>query len=135
MILRRGETKNNPLNKTHKTDLYIHFDISLPCIYQPSTLDYIHIERVVSAYNDPPFLRAVYGRNIVECRRLIDRGEANVNGDIYQFCAYRTTWRERPWRRMRERHKIEFKHGKRIKPNKLKTKQAKDPKIYIYRCL
>ena len=29
----------------------------------------------------PPLIRAVYTKNIVECRRLIDTGEANVNGD------------------------------------------------------
>ena len=34
------------------------------------------------AANDwPPLIRAVDAKNIVECRRLIDTGEANVNGD------------------------------------------------------
>ena len=29
----------------------------------------------------PPLISAVLARNIVECRRLIDTGDANVNGD------------------------------------------------------
>ena len=29
----------------------------------------------------PPLIIAVQARNIVECRRLIERGEANVNAD------------------------------------------------------
>ena len=34
------------------------------------------------AANDyPPLISAVWDKNIVECRRLIDTGEANVNGD------------------------------------------------------
>ena len=35
----------------------------------------------MAANNDPPLIRAVWNNNIVECRRLIDTGEANVNGD------------------------------------------------------
>ena len=31
--------------------------------------------------NEPPLISAVLARNIVECRRLIDTGEGNVNGD------------------------------------------------------
>ena len=30
---------------------------------------------------NPPLIRAVEARNIVECRRLIETGEANVNKD------------------------------------------------------
>ena len=33
------------------------------------------------AANLPPLIRAVWDKNIVECRRLIDTGEANVNDD------------------------------------------------------
>ena len=33
------------------------------------------------AANDPPLISAVEAKNIVECKRLIDTGEANVNGD------------------------------------------------------
>ena len=33
----------------------------------------------MAANNNPPLISAVYARNIVECRRLIDTGEANVN--------------------------------------------------------
>ena len=40
----------------------------------------------MAAYNDrPPLISAVLARNIVECRRLIDTGEANVNGDRDQY--------------------------------------------------
>ena len=36
----------------------------------------------MAANNDePPLISAVWGRNIVECRRLIDTGEANLNED------------------------------------------------------
>ena len=35
----------------------------------------------MAANNDPPLISAVLAKNIVECRRLIDTGEANVNGD------------------------------------------------------
>ena len=35
----------------------------------------------MARYNDPPLLCAVWNKDIVECRRLIDTGEANVNGD------------------------------------------------------
>ena len=35
----------------------------------------------MAANNDPPLISAVDAENIVECRRLIDTGEANVNGD------------------------------------------------------
>ena len=35
----------------------------------------------MAANNRPPLLSAVLARNIVECRRLIDTGEANVNED------------------------------------------------------
>ena len=35
----------------------------------------------MAANNDPPLISAALARNIVECRRLIDTGEANVNGD------------------------------------------------------
>ena len=35
----------------------------------------------MAANNKPPLIRAVRDKNIVECRRLIDTGEANVNGD------------------------------------------------------
>ena len=37
------------------------------------------------AANDPPLISAVEAKNIVECRRLIDTGEANVNGDRTQY--------------------------------------------------
>ena len=38
----------------------------------------------MAANNDrPPLIIAVLARNIVECRRLINTGEANVNGDRY----------------------------------------------------
>ena len=37
----------------------------------------------MAANNDPPLISAVLAENIVECRRLIDTGEANVNGDRY----------------------------------------------------
>ena len=37
------------------------------------------------AANDPPLISAVWAKNIVECRRLIDTGEANVNGDRDQY--------------------------------------------------
>ena len=33
----------------------------------------------------PPLIIAVRDKNIVECRRLIDTGEANVNGDRDQY--------------------------------------------------
>ncbi len=33
------------------------------------------------AANNTPLLSAVLAKNIVECRQLIDTGEANVNGD------------------------------------------------------
>ena len=36
----------------------------------------------MAANNDkPPLIRAVLAKNIVECRRFIDTGEANVNDD------------------------------------------------------
>ena len=35
----------------------------------------------MAAYNNPPLISAIRDKNIVECRRLIDTGEANVNGD------------------------------------------------------
>ena len=35
----------------------------------------------MAANNDPPLISAVYAKDIVECRRLIDTGEANVNED------------------------------------------------------
>ena len=35
----------------------------------------------MAANNDPPLISAVWDKNIVECRRLIDTGEANVNED------------------------------------------------------
>ena len=35
----------------------------------------------MAANNYPPLISAVYAEDIVECRRLIDTGEANVNGD------------------------------------------------------
>ena len=35
----------------------------------------------MAANYEPPLIRAVLARNIVECRRLIDAGEANVNED------------------------------------------------------
>ena len=35
----------------------------------------------MAANNYPPLISAVYAENIVECRRLIDTGEANVNED------------------------------------------------------
>ena len=35
----------------------------------------------MAAYNDPALISAILASNIVECRRLIDTGEANVNGD------------------------------------------------------
>ncbi len=41
----------------------------------------------MAANNDrPPLLRAVYANNIVKCRRLINTGEANANGDISLLC-------------------------------------------------
>ena len=38
----------------------------------------------MAANNDPPLISAVLAEDIVECRRLIDTGEANVNGDRSQ---------------------------------------------------
>ena len=38
----------------------------------------------MAANDEPPLISAVKARNIVECRRLIDTGEANVNGDRIQ---------------------------------------------------
>ena len=35
----------------------------------------------MAANNKPPLISAVWDKNIVECRRLIDTGEANVNED------------------------------------------------------
>ena len=35
----------------------------------------------MAANDDSPLIIAVLARNIVECRRLIDTGEANVNDD------------------------------------------------------
>ena len=35
----------------------------------------------MAANDRPPLISAVLAKNIVECRRLIDTGEANVNGD------------------------------------------------------
>ena len=35
----------------------------------------------MAANNYPPLISAVLAEDIVECRRLIDTGEANVNGD------------------------------------------------------
>ena len=35
----------------------------------------------MAANDTPPLISAVIAKNIVECRRLIDTGEANVNGD------------------------------------------------------
>ena len=35
----------------------------------------------MAANIDPPLISAVWDKNIVECRRLIDTGEANVNED------------------------------------------------------
>ena len=35
----------------------------------------------MAANNDPPLISAVLAEDIVECRRLIDTGEANVNVD------------------------------------------------------
>ena len=39
----------------------------------------------MAANNDPPLISAVLAEDIVECRRLIDTGEANVNGDRNQY--------------------------------------------------
>jgi ankyrin repeat protein len=39
----------------------------------------------MAAYNEPPLISAVLASNIVECRRLIDTGEANVNEDRDQY--------------------------------------------------
>ena len=39
----------------------------------------------MAANDDPPLISAVRANNIVECRRLIDTGEANVNGDRDQI--------------------------------------------------
>ena len=40
----------------------------------------------MAANNDrPPLISAVRDKNIVECRRLIDTGEANVNGDREKY--------------------------------------------------
>ena len=40
----------------------------------------------MAANNDrPPLISAVRDKNIVECRRLIDTGEANVNGDRVNY--------------------------------------------------
>ena len=38
----------------------------------------------MAANNDPPLISAVLAEDIVECRRLIDTGEANVNEDRSQ---------------------------------------------------
>ena len=38
----------------------------------------------MAANNDPPLISAVRDNDIVECRRLIDTGEANVNEDRNQ---------------------------------------------------
>ena len=35
--------------------------------------------------DEPPLISAVCAKDIVECRRLIDTGEANVNGDRDQY--------------------------------------------------
>ncbi len=35
----------------------------------------------MAAKDEPPLISAVLAKDIVECRRLIDTGEANVNGD------------------------------------------------------
>ena len=39
----------------------------------------------MAANNRPPLFSAVLARNIVECRRLIDTGEGNVNGNRDQY--------------------------------------------------
>ena len=39
----------------------------------------------MAANDRPPLISAVLAKNIVECRRLIDTGEANVNEDRSQF--------------------------------------------------
>ena len=39
----------------------------------------------MAANDDPPLVSAVLAKDIVECRRLIDTGEANVNGDRDQY--------------------------------------------------
>ena len=39
----------------------------------------------MAANDRPPLISAVLAKNIVECRRLIDTGEANVNGDRDQI--------------------------------------------------
>ena len=39
----------------------------------------------MAANDDPPLISAVIAKDIVECRRLIDTGEANVNGDRNQY--------------------------------------------------
>ena len=39
----------------------------------------------MAANNDPPLISAVLAKNIVECRRLIDTGEANANEDRSQY--------------------------------------------------
>ena len=39
----------------------------------------------MAANDEPPLISAVCANDIVECRRLIDTGEANVNGDRGQI--------------------------------------------------
>ena len=39
----------------------------------------------MAAKNRPPLIIAVWTKNIVKCRRLIDTGEANVDGDRTQY--------------------------------------------------
>ena len=39
----------------------------------------------MAANDRPPLISAVLAKNIVECRRLIDTGETNVNGDRGQY--------------------------------------------------
>ena len=45
----------------------------------------------MAANDTPPLISAVKAEDIVECRRLIDTGEANVNEDRDQYPWYGRT--------------------------------------------
>ena len=46
----------------------------------------------MAANDRPPLISAVFTNNIVECRRLIDTGEANVNEDRNQYGSTALHW-------------------------------------------
>ena len=52
----------------------------------PPLIEAVFVKDIdMAANNRPPLIRAVDANNIVECRRLIDTGEANINSDKNQF--------------------------------------------------